>query len=74
MIWPPSPVELPPADHNISGLPSLTREENACVEQARAALASVRHTFEFWVAIARGLATLGQGPTLSAVFHFRPFA
>ena len=51
-------MSSPPADHNISGLPSLTSEENACVEQARAALASVKHTFEFWVAIARGLATL----------------
>ena len=59
VIWPPSArLSSPPADHNISGLPSLTSEENACVEQARAALASVKHTFEFWVAIARGLATL----------------
>jgi hypothetical protein len=48
----------PPADHNLPGLPSLSPEESICVEQARAALASVKRTFEFWVAIARGLATL----------------
>jgi hypothetical protein len=51
-------LSSPPADHNISGLPSLSPEESICVEQARAALASVKRTFEFWVALARGLAML----------------
>jgi hypothetical protein len=48
----------PPADHNISGLPSLSPEETVCVEQARAALATMRRTFEFWMVIARALKVL----------------
>jgi hypothetical protein len=51
-------LSSPPADHNLPGLPSLSPEEIVCVEQARAALASAKRTFEFWVALARGLAML----------------
>jgi hypothetical protein len=51
-------LSSPPVDHNFPGLPSLSPEETIAVEQARAALASVKRTFEFWVALARGLAML----------------
>jgi hypothetical protein len=53
-------LSSPPAAHNLrpGDLPLLTGEEMIAVEQAREALGAVRRTFEFWVAIARGLATL----------------
>jgi hypothetical protein len=49
---------LPPSDHNIPGLPSLSHEEITYVEAARAALVTIKRTFEFWIVIARGLKTL----------------
>jgi hypothetical protein len=51
-------LSSPPADHNISGLPVLSPEENAVCERGREALASVRRSFEYWLAISCGLATL----------------
>jgi hypothetical protein len=51
-------LSSPPADHNIPGLPSLSPEETVCVERARAALATMRQTFEHWMAIARALKAL----------------
>src|SRR5262245_12190048 len=50
--------ELPPSDHNIPGLPSLSHEEITYVEAAREALVTIKRTFEFWIVIARGLKTL----------------
>jgi hypothetical protein len=50
--------ELPPSDHNIPGLPSLSHEEITYVEAAREALVTIKRTFEFWIVIARGLQTL----------------
>jgi hypothetical protein len=51
-------LSSPPADHNISGLPSLSPEENTQVEAARAALGRLKQTFEHWIAVARALAVL----------------
>jgi hypothetical protein len=51
-------LSSPPADHNISGLPSLSPEENVCVEQARAALARMKQTFACWIAVACALKAL----------------
>ena len=50
--------ELPPSDHNIPGLPSLSHEEITYVEAAREALVTIKRTFEYWIVIARGLQTL----------------
>jgi hypothetical protein len=49
---------LPPPTHNTPGLPALTEQERVYVEGAREALASLRKTFDFWVAIGRGLKAL----------------
>jgi hypothetical protein len=51
-------LSLPPVDHNISGLPTLSPEETICVEQARAALARMKQTFAGWVAVAHALKAL----------------
>jgi hypothetical protein len=51
-------LSSPPADHNIPGLPVLSPEEIVCVEQARAALATMRQTFENWMAVAGALKAL----------------
>jgi hypothetical protein len=48
----------PSRTHDTGDLPSLSIEENIHVEAARDALASLRKTFEFWVAIAHGLKVL----------------
>jgi hypothetical protein len=53
-----SRISRPPLTHNTPGLPSLTEQEQVYVESAREALASIRKTFDFWVAIARGLKAL----------------
>jgi len=50
--------DLPPTDHNIPGLPSLSHEEITCVEAAREAIVTMKRTFEFWIVIARGLRAL----------------
>jgi hypothetical protein len=52
-------TQFPPS-HNTPGIPELTTEENRDVEKAKAALASIRKTFEFWIDIARGLDALRQ--------------
>jgi hypothetical protein len=49
---------LPPPTHNTPGLPALTEQERVYCEGAREALASIRKTFDFWVAIGRGLKAL----------------
>jgi hypothetical protein len=51
-------LSSPPADHNISGLPSLSPEEIACVEKAREAIARMKQTFAGWIAVARALKAL----------------
>jgi hypothetical protein len=43
--------------HN-SGLPPLTKAENACVEKALEAVVVIRKTFGFWVTIGRALKAL----------------
>jgi hypothetical protein len=62
---------LPPADHNIPGLPTLSREEIICVEQARAALATMRQTFEHDGDRACAQDARGQGPPHGRS-HLRP--
>ena len=49
---------LPPADHNIPGLPSLSHEELVYAEAARTAWLSLKKTFEHWMTIARFLKVL----------------
>jgi hypothetical protein len=49
---------LPPTDHNIPGLPSLSHEEIIYVDKAREALAAMKQTFENWSVIARALKSL----------------
>jgi hypothetical protein len=49
---------LPAPTHNTPGLPALTEQERVYCEGAREALASIRKTFDFWVAIGRGLKAL----------------
>jgi hypothetical protein len=58
-------LPLPPPTHNTPGLPALTEQEHVYVEGAREALASLRKTFDFWIAIARGLKALHDKADLS---------
>lgn len=49
---------LPPSTHNTPGLPALNKSESGYIERALEAMAVLRKTFEFWVAIGRGLKAL----------------
>src|SRR6516225_409258 len=51
-------MDRPPLSHNTPDIPSLDQLELATVENAREALGSLKKTFDFWVAIARGLKVL----------------
>jgi hypothetical protein len=47
-----------PLNHNSADLPTLSHEELELVEAARAALATLKRTYEFWIMIARILKVL----------------